>query len=122
MKVLVVDIGGSHIKVLASGKSEPRRFDSAKGLTPRKLVEDVQAHTQDWDYDVMALGYPGAVGPDGPVGDPGNLGPGWVGFDFAAAFGCPVRIANDAGMQGSVATKAAGCCSSAWVLGWARPW
>jgi polyphosphate glucokinase len=99
MKVLVVDIGGSHVKMLASGQSEPRRFDSGKDLTPRMLVEGIQAHVRGWDYDVIALGYPAAVGPKGPVAEPGNLGRGWVGFDFAAAFGRPVRVANDAGMQ-----------------------
>ena len=99
MKVLVVDIGGSHVKLLASDQPEPRRFDSGEDFTPQMLVERVQAHTRGWEYDVIALGYPGAVGADGPVAEPGNLGRGWVGFDFAAAFERPVRIANDAVMQ-----------------------
>src|SRR5271166_1250990 len=87
MKVLVVDIGGSHVKLLASDQPEPRRFDSGKDLTPQMLVERVQAHARGWEYNLVALGYPGAVGPVGPVGEPGNLCRGWVGFDFAAAFG-----------------------------------
>ncbi len=99
MKVLVVDIGGSHVKLLASDQSEPRRFDSGQDLAPQPLVERVRAHARGWEYNVIALGYPGAVGPDGPVAEPGNLGQGWVGFDFAAAFGRPVRVANDAAMQ-----------------------
>jgi polyphosphate glucokinase len=99
MKVLVVDIGGSHVKMLASDQKEPRRFDSGKDLTPQALVKQVRAHAQGWDYDAVALGYPGAVGPHGPVAEPGNLGKGWVGFDYTAAFGRPVRIVNDAVMQ-----------------------
>jgi len=122
MKVLVVDIGGSHVKLLVSDSPEPRQFDSAEDLTPQMLVERVRAHARGWEYDAVALGYPGFVGPDGPVAEPGNLGRGWVGFDFAAAFGRPVRVANDAAMQALGATKAAGCCSSAWAPGWARPW
>ena len=99
MKVLVVDIGGSHVKLLASDQPEPRRFDSGKDLTPQMLVERVQAHARGWEYNLVALGYPGAVGSVGPVGEPGNLCRGWVGFDFAAAFGRAVRVANDAAMQ-----------------------
>jgi polyphosphate glucokinase len=99
MKVLVVDIGGSHVKLLASDQPEPRRFDSGKDLTPQMLVGRVQAHARGWEYNLVALGYPGAVGPVGPVGEPGNLCRGWVGFDFAAAFGRAVRVANDAAMQ-----------------------
>jgi polyphosphate glucokinase len=99
MRVLVVDIGGSHVKLLASDQSEPRRFDSGKDLTPQTFVERVQTHAHGWKYNVIALGYPGAVGRDGPVAEPGNLGQGWVGFDFAAAFGRPVRVVNDAAMQ-----------------------
>jgi polyphosphate glucokinase len=99
MNVLVVDIGGSQVKLLASDQAEPRRFDSGEDLTPRALVDGVRGQTRGWGYDVVALGYPGAVGPDGPVAEPGNLGRGWVGFDFAAAFGRPVRVANDAAMQ-----------------------
>ncbi|MGC1722113.1 MAG: hypothetical protein WA746_24250, partial [Isosphaeraceae bacterium] len=102
MKVLVVDIGGSHVKLLASDQPEPRRFDSGKDLTPQMLVERVQAHARGWEYNLVALGYPGAVGSVGPVGEPGNLCRGWVGFDFAAAFGRAVRVANDAAMQALV--------------------
>lgn len=99
MKVLVVDIGGTNVKLLASDQEEPRKFKSGKKLTPRKLVEGVAEHAESWDHDVIALGYPGAVGPDGPIAEPGNLGEGWVHFDFESAFGKPVRVANDAAMQ-----------------------
>ena len=99
MTVLVIDIGGTHVKLLAAGQAEPRSFPSGPDLTPSRLVEQVQAHAADWPFDAVALGYPGRVGPDGPAADPGNLGNGWVGFDFAAAFGVPVRIINDAAMQ-----------------------
>src|SRR5262249_47913356 len=99
MKVLVIDIGGSHVKLLATGQSDPIRFDSDSHLTPDAFVARVRDLTHDWQYDVVSLGYPGTVGRDGPVRDPGNLGSGWVGYDFAAAFGKPVRVVNDASMQ-----------------------
>lgn len=99
MDILVIDVGGSHVKLLAIGRRQPRRFDSGKGLTPRALVDRVRELTADWRYEVVSLGYPGTVGPAGPSNDPGNLGPGWVGFDFAAALGTPVRVVNDAAMQ-----------------------
>jgi hypothetical protein len=99
MKVLVVDIGGTKVKTLASGHTEPRKAQSGRGLTPGHMVEIVRELAQDWDYEAIAIGYPGLVGPAGPVSEPGNLGPGWVGFDYAAAFDHPVKIVNDAAMQ-----------------------
>jgi polyphosphate glucokinase len=99
MDVLVVDVGGSHVKILASGATEPRRFDSAQDLTAPALIRLVRDAAQDWKYDVISLGYPGLVGVDGPLREPGNLGTGWVGFDFAAAFEKPVRVVNDAVLQ-----------------------
>ncbi len=98
-KILVIDIGGSKIKVLATGQAEPRKAPSGKKLAPGKMVEIVQDLARDWEYDAISLGYPGLVGIHGPRSEPGNLGHGWVGFDFAAAFGRPVRIINDAAMQ-----------------------
>jgi polyphosphate glucokinase len=97
--VLTVDIGGSSIKVLASGQTEPRKRRSGKNLTPSKMVEIVQELAEGWDYHAVSIGYPGLVGNQGPSSEPGNLGPGWVGFDFSSAFGLPVRIMNDAAMQ-----------------------
>jgi polyphosphate glucokinase len=97
--VLTVDIGGSSVKVLASGQTEPRKRRSGKKLTPAKMVEIVQELAKGWDYDAISIGYPGLVGNQGPSSEPGNLGAGWVGFDFSSAFGPPVRIMNDAAMQ-----------------------
>jgi polyphosphate glucokinase len=99
MNVLAIDIGGTWIKVLASGQGEPRRVASSGSLTPQRMVEDVKMAVGDWKYDAVSIGYPGPVLHGRPVTDPWNLGPCWVGFDFQAAFGCPVRIMNDAAMQ-----------------------
>ena len=99
MKILVIDIGGSKVKVLASGQYEPRRAPSGRGFTPVQMVAEVQELVKDWEYDAVSIGYPGLVGDDGPRAEPGNLGPGWVGFNLAAAFDRPVRVMNDAAMQ-----------------------
>jgi predicted NBD/HSP70 family sugar kinase len=99
MKVLAVDIGGTKIKVLATGQTEPRKAVSGRGLTPARMVEIVRDLAKDWEFEAISLGYPGLVGPGGPRSEPGNLGPGWVGFDYAAAFDHPVKIVNDAAMQ-----------------------
>ena len=99
MDVLVIDVGGSHVKFVASGQGTRRKFDSAPDLTPRAFIDRVLDAVRDWKFDVVSLGYPGLVGPHGPVQEPGNLGTGWVEFDFAAAFGKPVRVVNDAVMQ-----------------------
>ncbi len=98
MDVLVVDVGGTRVKT-STATSEPRHFESDADLTPDRLVERVLALTRDWSFDAVSIGYPGAVDAKGPTADPGNLGSGWVGFDFASSFGKPVRIANDAVMQ-----------------------
>jgi polyphosphate glucokinase len=99
MDVLVVDVGGTHVKVIASGAAERRKFDSGPDLTPERLVAGVRDITRDWSYDAVSLGYPGAVDARGPTAEPGNLAPGWVGFDFRRAFGKPLRVVNDAVMQ-----------------------
>ena len=99
MDVLVVDIGGSRVKMLATGTAEPRAFDSGPELTPQALVRIVRESTTDLKYDVLSIGYPGAVDANGPRAEPGNLGEGWVRFDFSKAFGRPVRVLNDAAMQ-----------------------
>ena len=98
-RILAIDVGGSKVKFLASGETEPRRVPSGPQLSPAKMVERVKALTRDWDYDAVSIGYCGLVGGSGPLAEPENLGSGWVGFDFAAAFGRPVRIVNDAAMQ-----------------------
>lgn len=99
MNILTIDIGGSHVKALASGESESRRFDSGEALTPQQMVAEVKSLTEGWAFDVIAIGYPGQVVRNAVVAEPCNLGTGWVNFDFAAAFGVPVRLINDAAMQ-----------------------
>ena len=102
MNVLTVDVGGTNVKILASGQAEPRKFPSGPSLTPERMVHGVQelARAQPtWKYDVVSIGYPGVVLRGRIVAEPYNLAPGWVGFDFADAFGCPVRLINDAAMQ-----------------------
>ncbi|MGH8728404.1 MAG: ROK family protein [Burkholderiales bacterium] len=98
-KILTVDIGGSKIKILATGQTAPRKIPSSKNLTPLQMVRAVQKLAKGWEFDAVSIGYPGLVGDNGPRSEPGNLGTGWVGFNFAAAFALPVRIVNDAAMQ-----------------------
>jgi polyphosphate glucokinase len=99
MNVLVVDVGGHSVKVLATGQTEPRELPSGPTLTAEQMVAGVKKLAWDWHHDVVAVGYPGPVLHGRPVAEPHNLGPGWVGFDYQAAFGCPVKIVNDAAMQ-----------------------
>lgn len=97
--VLVIDVGGTHVKVLAAGHHEERKIASGSTLTARTLVRDVKRLTKDWGYGLVSIGYPGPVIHGRPLREPQNLGNGWVGFDFARAFGCPVKVINDAAMQ-----------------------
>ena len=97
--ILVVDIGGSKVKFLAKGETSPRRIVSGPALSAQQMVNAVKDATKDWKYEAVSVGYPGLVGDHGPRSEPGNLAPGWVGFDFAAAFERPVRILNDAALQ-----------------------
>jgi polyphosphate glucokinase len=99
MNVLVVDIGGSRVKVLLSGETEARRFDSGPKMTPQQMIVDVQKIVSDWTYDVVSIGYPGPVLHNLPLSEPHNLGRGWLGFNFEAAFDRPVKLINDAAMQ-----------------------
>jgi polyphosphate glucokinase len=99
MEVLVIDVGGSGVKLTTSNVEEKRRFKSQDDLSPRSLVEQVQGATADWSYDAIALGYPGLVLNNTPAAEPGNLGEGWIGFDFQRAFDRPTRVVNDAVMQ-----------------------
>jgi polyphosphate glucokinase len=98
-KILVVDIGGTHVKVLATGERVERKILSGPTMTPGKMAKDVKEMTKDWEYDVISMGYPGPVVMGRPLHEPHNLGHGWVGFDFGKAFGCPVKMINDAAMQ-----------------------
>jgi polyphosphate glucokinase len=97
--ILVVDLGGTKVKVLATGQTEVRKAESGPEFSPNKLVETAKKLAEGWQYEAVSLGYPGLVGPAGPSSEAGNLAPGWVGFDFAAAFDMPVRVLNDAAMQ-----------------------
>jgi polyphosphate glucokinase len=98
-KVLVVDIGGNSVKILASGHKVRRSFSSGPDMTPKDMVSGVKKVAADWAYDVVSIGYPGPVLQGKPVAEPRNLGRGWVGFDFARAFRRPVKVVNDATMQ-----------------------
>jgi polyphosphate glucokinase len=98
-KVLVVDVGGTSVKILATGENQHRSFPSGPTLTPRQMVSETKKLSRDWRYDVVSIGYPGPVVHGQPIAEPHNLGRGWVGFDFAAAFGHPVKVINDAAMQ-----------------------
>jgi predicted NBD/HSP70 family sugar kinase len=97
--VLVVDIGGNSVKALVTGETEPRKFPSGPTMRPQQMVSGVLKMTEDWKYDVVSIGYPGRVRNSQPTAEPVNLGRGWVTFDYAGAFGVPVRIMNDAAMQ-----------------------
>ena len=99
MNVLVVDVGGTHVKVLATGQKESRKFDSGPLLAPASMVSGVRKIAGDWSYDVLSIGYPGPVLHNRPVAEPHNLGLGWLGFNFETAFGHPVKVINDAAMQ-----------------------
>ena len=87
--MLAVDIGGTSVKILMTGQMERRSFPSGPTLTPKQMVSDIKRVTEDWTYEAVSIGYPGPVRRDRPVADPKNLEEGWVGFDFAAAFGHP---------------------------------
>jgi polyphosphate glucokinase len=99
VNVLVVDVGGTHVKVLVTGQTVGRKLDSGRAMTAEAMVAAVKALTADWEYEAVSIGYPGPVVHDAPFKEPANLGPGWVGFDYAAAFGRPVKMINDAAMQ-----------------------
>jgi polyphosphate glucokinase len=98
-KVLAIDIGGTHVKILATGESEKREVTSGPKMTAAQMVADVKRLAEGWDYQVISMGYPGPIMHNKPLLEPRNLGGGWCGFDFEGAFGCPVKIVNDALMQ-----------------------
>ena len=98
-RVLVIDVGGTNVKMLATGQKEPRKHPSGPTMTPRKMVKIVKETIGDWKYDCVSLGFPGPIINEHPLREPHNLGCGWVGFDFKKAFGCPVKLINDAAMQ-----------------------
>jgi polyphosphate glucokinase len=99
VRVLVVDIGGTHVKLLATGHKGPREFSSGPTLTAEQMVDGVKSVAAEWVYDAVSIGYPGPVLHGRPIAEPRHLGPGWVGFDYRAAFARPVKVVNDAAMQ-----------------------
>src|SRR6266852_5272510 len=99
MNILAIDVGGTHVKVLATGRRKPLEIPSGPKMTAQQMVRDIRQGTTGWRYSVVSIGYPGPVLHGKPVSEPSNLGGGWVGFDFEKAFGCPVRVINDAAMQ-----------------------
>jgi len=99
MRVLVVDVGGTHVKVLATGQKVHRECPSGPTLTAEQMVAGVKSITADWTYEAASIGYPGPVLHGRPLAEPRHLGGGWVGFDYRSAFGCPVKVVNDAAMQ-----------------------
>lgn len=98
-RVLVIDVGGTHVKALCTGYTEPVKFDSGSDLTPQTMVEGVKSVIGEWTYDAVSVGFPSPVLHNKILREPFNLAPGWVTFDFEKAFGRPVRVANDALMQ-----------------------
>ncbi len=99
MKTLVIDVGGTHIKLLAAGRTEAVKIPSGPEMTAEQMAAAVLEATRDWDYETIAIGYPGPVADSKPLREPWNLGKGWVDFDYQARFGRPVRMLNDAAMQ-----------------------
>ncbi len=97
--ILVIDVGGTNIKVLGTGQKEEIKIPSGPKMTAKKMVKEVREATRDWNYSVVSIGYPAPVVHGHPLSEPHNLARGWVGFDFRKAFGRPVKIVNDAAMQ-----------------------
>lgn len=105
MKILVIDVGGSHVKVQASGQRSRRKLPSGPGMTPHLMVREVSDLISGWQYDVVSIGVPARVLRGQVTAEPANLGRGWIKFDFGAAFERPVKVINDAAMQALGAYK-----------------
>ncbi|XZE33369.1 ROK family protein [Pirellulaceae bacterium SH501] len=99
MNILSIDVGGTNVKVLATGQRESRKIPSGPTMTPELMVSEVKKIAKGWEYDAVSIGYPGAVSEGRIANEPHNLASGWVTFDFEEAFGVPVRLINDAAMQ-----------------------
>jgi polyphosphate glucokinase len=101
----MIDVGGTHVKIKCDSRTPAKRFDSGPTLTPQKLITEFRARADDWRFDVVSIGYPGVVKEGQVAEEPGNLGAGWVGFDFAGVLDCPVRVINDAALQALAAYR-----------------
>jgi polyphosphate glucokinase len=99
MKTLVIDVGGTHVKALTTGRTEPVKIPSGREMTPKQMIAEILESVNGWKFQTISIGYPGPVLQGRPAEEPANLGPGWVGFDFEKALGRPVRVINDAAMQ-----------------------
>lgn len=99
MKILVIDIGGTNIKMKVNYQEEIVKIPSGPTLTPLSLIADVVTHTASWEYEAVTIGYPGPVSHGKIIQEPANLGRGWVGYDFAMFNGKPCKLINDAAMQ-----------------------
>ncbi len=99
MKVLAIDVGGTNVKLLASGHETRRKFPSGPKMTAKSMVSEARKTAADWEFDVVSIGYPGPVLDGRILAEPHNLGKGWAGFNFEKAFNCPVKVINDAAMQ-----------------------
>jgi polyphosphate glucokinase len=97
--VLVIDIGGTHVKVSSSSQQTPIKIPSGPKMTAEKMAEMVVLETRGWNYDCISIGYPGPVVHDRPLAEPHNLGVGWMDFDYQGVFKKPLRFINDAAMQ-----------------------
>lgn len=98
-KILVVDVGGTNVKLFGTGFKEPIKIPSGPTLTPKIMMQKIKDTLRGQSWDAISIGYPGPVVNGRPLSEPHNLAPGWVGFDFPKAFGCPVKVINDAAMQ-----------------------
>jgi len=99
MNILMIDVGGTNVKLMASGHEGRRKVPSGSKLTAAQMAKEVLKATEDWDYEAISMGYPSLVSEGRPVREPLNLGGGWLNFDYEKAFGKPVRFINDAAMQ-----------------------
>jgi polyphosphate glucokinase len=98
-RILVIDVGGTHVKVSTAGRREPLKIPSGPTMTPARMAAEVRKAVAGWKYDAVSIGYPGPVARGRPAREPHNLGRGWMRFDYQQAFGVPVKIVNDAAMQ-----------------------
>jgi len=98
MKTLVVDIGGTHVKLKTDG-AEHRQFDSDSQMQPADFVAKLKEATRDWKFESISIGFPAPIRGGKIIRNPKHLGQGWVDFDFHKALDQPVRIINDAAMQ-----------------------